>query len=71
MAELAIRFVRKMTHANWLPGRAISFSYRPAGFGGKFPSRFEDKRTRFMYVLKKIYNNKLRKKKLNVLDDNF
>ena len=35
MAELAIWSVRKMTHTDWLPNRAISFSYRPARFGGK------------------------------------
>ena len=35
MAVLAIRSVRKMTHADWLPSRAISFLYRPASFGGK------------------------------------
>ena len=35
MAELASRSVRKMTHVDWLPSRAISFSYRPASFGGK------------------------------------
>ena len=35
MAELATRSVCKMTHTDWLPGRAISFSYRPASFGGK------------------------------------
>ena len=35
MAELAIRSVRKMTYADWLPSRAISSSYRPASFGGK------------------------------------
>ena len=27
--------VRNMMHTNWLPSRAISFSYRPASFGGK------------------------------------
>ena len=35
MAELAIRSVCKLTHADWLPGRAIHFSYRKACFGGK------------------------------------
>ena len=35
MAELGIRSVSKMTHADWLPNRSISFSYRPARFGGK------------------------------------
>ena len=35
MAELAIRFARKMAHTDWLPSRAISFSYRPTSFGGK------------------------------------
>ena len=35
MAELAIRCVRKVTLADWLPSRAMSFSYRPASFGGK------------------------------------
>ena len=35
MAELAIRSVRKMTHADWLPGRAIRYSYGRASFGGK------------------------------------
>ena len=35
MAELAIRSVRKIAHADWLPNRAISFSYRPVSFGGK------------------------------------
>ena len=35
MTDLAIRSVRKMTHADWLPSRPISFSYRPASFGGK------------------------------------
>ena len=35
MAELAIRSVRKMTHADWLTSCAISFSYRPASFGRK------------------------------------
>ena len=33
MAELAIRSIRKMTHADWLPSRAIRFLYRPASFG--------------------------------------
>ena len=37
---------------------------------GKFPSRFEDKQTRFKYVLQKIYHELLRKKKLNLLKDN-
>ena len=35
MAELASQSVRKMTHADWLSSRAISFSYRLACFGGK------------------------------------
>ena len=35
MAEFAIRSIRKITHADWLPSRAIRFSYRPASFGGK------------------------------------
>ena len=35
MAEFAIRSVRKMTHADWIPSRAISFSYRLASFGEK------------------------------------
>ena len=35
MDELPSRSVRKMTYADWLPNRAISFSYRPASFGGK------------------------------------
>ena len=35
MGELPIRSVRKMTRANWLASRAISFSYRPASFGEK------------------------------------
>ena len=34
MAELAIRSVRKMTPADWLPIRSIRLSYRPASFGG-------------------------------------
>ena len=38
---------------------------------GKFPSWFEEKQSEFRYVLHKIYENKLRKKKLNVLNDNF
>ena len=38
MVELAILYVRKMTHADWLPSRAIRFSYRSASFGGKFSS---------------------------------
>ena len=46
MAELASRSVRKMTHADWLPTRAISFLCRAASLGGTFPSRFEDKQTR-------------------------
>ena len=35
MAELAIRSVRKLTHADRLLSRTISFSYRLASFGGK------------------------------------
>ena len=35
MAEYIIQSVRKMTHVDWLPGRAISFWYRLASFGGK------------------------------------
>ena len=35
MAEVGSRSLRKMTHAAWLPSRAISFSLRPASFGGK------------------------------------
>ena len=35
MAELGIQSASKMTHIDWLPSRAISFSYRPASFGGK------------------------------------
>ena len=35
MAELASQSVRKMTHTDSLPSRAIRFSYRPASFGGK------------------------------------
>ena len=35
MAELASRSVRKITHTDWLPNRAIRFSNRPASFGGK------------------------------------
>ena len=35
MAVLAIRSVRKMTHADWLPSRSISFLYRRGSFGGK------------------------------------
>ena len=35
MTELAIRSVSKTTHADWLPSRAISFSYKQASFGGK------------------------------------
>ena len=32
MAELVLQTVRKIMHANWLPSRAITFSYRPARF---------------------------------------
>ena len=35
MAGLVIQSVPKVTHADWLPSRAISFSYRLASFGGK------------------------------------
>ena len=35
MAEVASRSVRKMTHGDWLPSRAISFSDRLASFGRK------------------------------------
>ena len=35
MAELAIWSVRKITQADWLPSRAISYSCRLASFGGK------------------------------------
>lgn len=35
MVELAIQSVRNITHADWLPGCAISFSHRPVSFGGK------------------------------------
>ena len=35
MAKLASQSVHKMTHADWLPSHAISFSYRQASFGGK------------------------------------
>ena len=35
MAELAIRSEHIMTHSDWLPNRAITFSYRPASYGGK------------------------------------
>ena len=35
MAELAIRSVRKMTHVDWVPSRAIGFSNRPVSFGEK------------------------------------
>ena len=35
MTEFAIRSVRKMTYTDWLPSRAITFSYRPASFGRK------------------------------------
>ena len=35
IVELGVRSVRKMTHADWLPSLAISFSYRPASFGWK------------------------------------
>ena len=38
---------------------------------GKRPSWFEEKQARFRYVLQKIYKNKLRKKKINLLNDNF
>ena len=54
MAELAIRSVRKMTQADWLPSHVISSSYRPTTFGGKFPSRFDETQARFRYVLQKI-----------------
>ena len=37
----------------------------------KFLSSFEEKQARFRYLLQKIYKNKLQKKKLNVLNDNF
>ena len=37
MAELASRSLPKITHADWLLSGAISFSYRPASFGGIFP----------------------------------
>ena len=35
MVELAIRSVRKMTHAVWLPNHAVSLSYRLTCFGRK------------------------------------
>ena len=38
---------------------------------GKFLSWFDEKQTRYRYLLHKIYENKLRKKNLNVLNDNF
>ena len=43
MAEPAIRSVRKMTHADWLPSCAISFLYNRVVLAGKFPSWFEEK----------------------------
>ena len=71
MAELAIQSVRKMMHADWLPSRAISFRTNRLVLAEKFPSWFEEKQTQFNYILQKIYNNRLRKPKLNVLNDNF
>ena len=72
MAELAIRSVRKTAHADWLPSRAISLLYRPTSFGGKI-SDLIWRITNQIQVpfLRKIYKSKLRKKKLNVLKNNF
>ena len=64
MVEFAIRSARKMTHADWPPSRAISLSYRPTSFGGKISEYML--KTNKSYVLQKLYNNKLRKNKLNV-----
>ena len=68
MAELATRSVQKMTLADWLPSRAISFSYRPASFGGKISELIWRKtnqiQVRFTEEVKCL-------KKLNVLNDNF
>ena len=41
------------------------------GLAGKCLSKFEEEQARFRYVLQKIYNEKLRRKKLDVLNDNF
>ena len=59
MIKLATRPVRKVTHVGWLSRRAISFSTIRQVMAGKCLSRFEDKQTRFRYVLQNINNYKL------------
>ena len=43
MAELDIRSVREMTHADWLPSRAINFRIDRQVLALKFLSSYEDK----------------------------
>ena len=68
MAELTCRSVCKMTHTDWLPSRAITFSYQQwKNFLVHLKKNKPDSGTFY----KKISKNKLQKKKLNVLNDNF
>ena len=60
-----------MMRADWLLAVQEVFRTNRLVLAGKFPSRFEEKQSRFRYVLQKVYKNRLRKKKLNVLNDNF
>ena len=54
MAELVIRSIRKTIHSDWLPSRAISFSYRPEigvdlktnkPYSRRFYKRFTEKKS--------------------------
>ena len=64
MAELAIRFVRKMTHADWLPTHAIRFFIQTGKVWPEYfkTNLFEDKQTRFRYVLENIYYKNCQKR---------
>ena len=70
LSSLSGLYAKRRELIGWL---AVQYVFRTDRLvlAGKFPSWFEVKQSRFRYVLQKIYKNKQRKKKLNVLNDNF
>ena len=65
LSSLSGLYAKWCTLIGWL---AVQYVFRTDRLvlAGKFPSWFEEKQSRFRYVLQKICKNKLREKKLNV-----
>ena len=71
MAELAIQSVRQMTHTDWLPSHAISFSYRAATFGREISEFIWRQTNQILVCFTKDLQQQMGKDLVESLNDDF